>query len=268
MTGLDFDVNDGVARLWLNRPSAGNSVGPDLAGALVDATESLRQRQDVAVVVLGAAGKAFCVGGDLGFFAGADDAGAAIYALAGQVHAALLNLAAIDAPLVARVQGAAAGIGLSLVCAADVVVAGAAATFTAAYGAVGLSPDGGQSWTLPRLVGQRRAAELILTNRRVGADEAARIGLITEAVGDEELDARVDEVVARLRAASTPALGAARRLLHRSATSTFEDHLAAEAASIASLAGSADGREGVAAFVAKRRPEFGHPAEGPAQISP
>lgn len=257
MSAVSLAVVDGVARLWLERPDAGNSVGPDLAGALADAAASLVGRNDVHVVVLGAAGRAFCVGGDLGYFASADDPSKAIHALADQVHAAERSLAALDAPVVARVQGAAAGIGLSLVCAADIVVAGASASFTAAYGAVGLSPDGGQSWTLPRLVGTRRAAELILTNRRVKADEAAAIGLITEAVPDEALDERVAAIVAQLRASSLPALGAAKRLLAASAVRPFDDHLEAEAESIADLAAGADGREGVAAFLAKRKPAFG-----------
>jgi 2-(1,2-epoxy-1,2-dihydrophenyl)acetyl-CoA isomerase len=257
LTPVELDVTDGVARLRLNRPEAGNSVDPALAAALAGHAASLEGRDDVRVVVLGAAGRAFCVGGDLGYFASADDPERAIHALADGVHAAERSLAAIDAPVVCRVQGAAAGIGFSLVCAADIVIAGASASFTAAYGAVGLSPDGGQSWTLPRLVGARRAAELILTNRRVGAEEAAGIGLITEVVADEELDDRVAAVAARLAASSLPAMGAAKRLLAASATTPFDAHLEVEADTIAALAAGPDGREGVAAFLAKRRPSFG-----------
>lgn len=257
MSAVDLEVADGVARLWLNRPDAGNGVDPALATGLAEGAASLEGRDDVRVVVLGAHGRAFCVGGDLGYFSSASDPGKAIRALADDVHAAERSLAALDAPVVCRVQGAAAGIGLSLVCAADIAIAGTSASFTAAYGAVGLSPDGGQSWTLPRLVGQRRAAELLLTNCRVRAEEAAAIGLVTDAVADEDLDERVAAVVDALRVGSTPAMGAAKRLLAASATATFADHLEAEAASIAALADGPDGREGVAAFLAKRKPSFG-----------
>lgn len=257
MSAVDLQIRDGVARLWLDDAESANAFGPQMADDLLAATEELRHGRAPAVVVLGAAGKVFCGGGDLGHFAAAEDPAATVHALAGVAHSALVNLAALDAPIVARVQGAAAGIGLSLVCAADLAIAARRATFTAAYTAVGLTPDGGQSWTLPRLIGLRRATELILTNRRVDADEAARIGLITEAVADDELDHRVDETVEALRRASTSALGAARRLLARSATASFADHLRAEADSVAILAGSPDGREGVAAFLDRRPPAFG-----------
>jgi 2-(1,2-epoxy-1,2-dihydrophenyl)acetyl-CoA isomerase len=256
VSAVELTVADGIARIWLNRPEAGNSVDPGLASALAERAASLEGCSDVRVVVLGAHGKMFCVGGDLTFFASADDPAKAIHALADGVHAAERSLARLDAPVVCRVQGAAAGIGFSLVCAADIVIAGASASFTAAYGAVGLSPDGGQSWTLPRLVGLRRATELILTNRRVQAAEAAAMGLVTEAVPDEELDDRVAAVVARLRAGSLPAMGAAKHLLAASATTPFDAHLDTEADSIAERAGSPDGREGVAAFLAKRPPDF------------
>ena len=242
--------DDGVARLRLDAPGSGNAIGPAMAAALRDRSAALRERGDVRVVVLEAAGRAFCVGGDVRHFAAAADPAAAVRALAGDFHAALLDLAALDAPVVTRVQGVAAGGGLSLALAGDIVIAGASATFTSAYTRIGLSPDGGQSWLLPRLVGVRRAAELMLTNRRVDAAEAARIGLVTEAVPDEELDARVDAT------AAAPAQAAVRRLLLASATAPFAEHLETEADSIARLAATPEGREGVAAFVAKRPPDF------------
>jgi 2-(1,2-epoxy-1,2-dihydrophenyl)acetyl-CoA isomerase len=252
-----LDVADGVARLTLASPATGNAIGRDLAAALRRTTESLVDRTDVRAVLLGAEGRAFCVGGDLGYFAAhREDAQPAVQALVDDLHGALLALAALDAPVVARVQGAAAGAGMSLVCVADIAIAGAGASFTVAYTAVGLSPDGGSTWLLPRLVGLRRACELMLTNRRLSAPEALAAGILSEVVPDEHLADRADEVAGRLAAGPTPAFGAVKRLLRASATAGFEDQLRAEGESIAALAAAPSGREGVAAFLEKRPAEF------------
>lgn len=253
---IALTVAGGVADLRLDNPDAGNAIDPAWARAFRAAAQSLRERDDVRVVRLSAAGKMFCVGGDLGFFAGADDRYAALHGLADDLHDGLLALADLDAPVVARVHGAAAGAGMSLVCAADIAIGSPGASFTVAYTGVGLSPDGGSSWLLPRLVGWRRAAELMITNRRVKAEEALAIGLLTELVPDDELDARVDAVVARLAAGPTASFGAVKRLLRDSATAEFGRQLHAEADSIATLAASPTGIEGVAAFLEKRPPAY------------
>lgn len=255
--GVTIEVSEaGVAHLFLSRPAAGNALEPGICRELRDAAHELAARSDVRVVVFRTAGDVFCVGGDVRFFAGSDDAEAALRGLAGDLHDALATLAELDAPVIVRVQGVAAGAGMSLAAFGDVTVASSASSFTMAYTGVGLSPDGGSTWFLPRAVGQKRAAELMLTNRRVGAEEAARIGLVTEVVEPDELDARVAEVAERLAAGPTPSLGAVKRLLRESATSTLADQLRRETDSIATLAASPTGREGVDAFVNKRRPDF------------
>ncbi|MTD45994.1 enoyl-CoA hydratase [Conexibacter sp. W3-3-2] len=253
---LRTEIADGIARLTLATPANGNSIDPAMAGALKDAAAELAARDDVRVVVLAGEGRFFCVGGSIDYFASADDPRAALHALATDLHDGLLGLAALDAPVVAKVQGAAAGAGMSLVCAADLAIGGPGASFTVAYTGIGLSPDGGSSWLLPRLVGRRVAAELMLTNRRVKADEARALGLLNEVVPEEELDARVDEIAEKLAAGPVAAHGAVKRLLDRSATATLADQLQAEADSIADLAGSPTGVEGAAAFLAKRPPVF------------
>ncbi len=251
-------VSDGIARLTLNRPEAGNALNPPLAAALREHASQLAGRPGLRVVVFGAAGKAFCVGGDLGFMAGAgDDVGPAVTALAEDVHAAMLTLAELDAPVIAAVQGVAAGGGLGLVAGADLAVAAASARFTMAYTAAGLSPDCGTTWFLPRAIGMRRTAELALTNRRLDADEALALGLLTRVVPDGELDAAVDELAARLAAGATHAFGAVGRLLRDGERATLAEQLEAEAHHIGALAATADGREGVAAFLEKRPPVFG-----------
>lgn len=256
MSPLRTEIADGIARLTLATPDTGNSIDPAMALALKETAAELATRDDVRVVVLAAEGRFFCVGGNIEFFASADDPHAALHGLATDLHDGLLGLAALDAPVIARVHGAAAGAGMSLVCAADIAIGGPGASFTVAYTGIGLSPDGGSSWLLPRIVGRRTAAELMLTNRRVKADEAKALGLLTEVVAEDELDARVDELAAKLAAGPVRAHGAVKRLLDSSATSRFADQLAAEADSIATLAASPTGVEGAAAFLAKRPPVF------------
>jgi 2-(1,2-epoxy-1,2-dihydrophenyl)acetyl-CoA isomerase len=251
-----FAVADGVARIVLCSPQTGNAIDPQWAQEFRDGCAALGERDDLRVVVMTAEGKAFCVGGDVGFFAGSDDPRAALHALASDLHAGLLSLAALDAPVVVAAQGVAAGAGLSLVLGADIAIAGRSATFTVAYTGVGLSPDGGSSYWLPRLVGHRRAADLMLSNRRFGAEEAAAMGVLTEAVDDDALEGRVGELVAHFAAGPTAAYGAVKRLLASSARQDQAAQLADEADAISELAGAPTGREGVAAFMEKRRPSF------------
>ncbi|MCK9249316.1 MAG: enoyl-CoA hydratase-related protein [Solirubrobacteraceae bacterium] len=252
-----LEVADGIARLTLDRPDAGNAIDPPWASTLRRHAEALAARDDVRVVLLTARGRAFCVGGALGYFAeSGDGVGDALHALASELHAGILALQALDAPLVVAVGGAAAGAGLSLVAAADLVVASPAAKFAAAYTGAGLSPDGGQSWFLPRVVGLRRATEMLLTNRRLGADEALEWGLVNRVVPADELDAAAGELARTLAAGPTAAYGATRRLLRDGAAARVADQLDAEADAIAANGAHPDGREGVAAFLAKRAPTF------------
>src|SRR3954466_15245321 len=177
---VDIDVRDRIARITLNRPDVGNALDLELATALHQAAKGL-QGSDVGAVILTGAGKAFCVGGDLHYMRGADEVGDAVLRLATQFHAAIEALAALDAPVISAVRGAAAGGGMSLAIAADIVLAAESARFTMAYTAIGFPPDGGSSWTLPRLVGQRRATELMLLNPRLDAATAHHPGLSTRA---------------------------------------------------------------------------------------
>jgi 2-(1,2-epoxy-1,2-dihydrophenyl)acetyl-CoA isomerase len=253
---IELSVEDGVATLMLTRPDAGNAIDRAFVSALLEHAESLRDREDVRVVVLCGTGRNFCVGGDLQYFSSLDDVEPEILALATDFHAGIHALRELDAPLVAGVQGAAAGGGLALACACDIVLAAESARFTMAYTGAGLSPDGGSSWFLPRIVGWRLAAELILTNRVLSAAEAATAGIVTTVVADGALDSEVAATSARLAAGPTRAFGSVKRLLRASATASLQQQLDAEAQEIARNAAAADGREGVAAFLARRRPEF------------
>jgi 2-(1,2-epoxy-1,2-dihydrophenyl)acetyl-CoA isomerase len=257
MTDVKLSVEEGLARLTLARPDAGNAIDRGLVSQLRAHAEALRARADVRCVVLAGQGRNFCVGGDLAFFDSLDDVEAEIRDLAHDFHAGIQALRELDAPVVAAVQGAAAGGGLSLACASDIVVAAESARFTVAYTAAGLSPDGGCSWFLPRVVGYRLAAELLLSNRLLSATEAAAAGIVTRVVPDAELDAATLELAGRLVNGATHAYGSVKRLLQSGAVNPLDRQLEAEAIEIAANAAGPDGREGVAAFLAKRPARFG-----------
>lgn len=247
----------GIAHLTLNRPDAGNAIDPTLAADLARAATDVAADPAVRCVVLTGAGRLFCVGGDVGGMAAAgEDAPRFLRDLADTLHGAVVTMATMAKPLVVAVNGPAAGAGLSLALLGDVVIASRSAHFTAAYTGIGLTPDGGMSWLLPRLIGLRRAQAMILTNARIGADEAERIGLVTRTVDDADLADEALRTAQALVAAPTAAIGAARHLLLEGATATLRDHLEAEAATIATAGAHPESREGVAAFLARRKPIF------------
>jgi 2-(1,2-epoxy-1,2-dihydrophenyl)acetyl-CoA isomerase len=257
---VTLTVEDRVATLTLNRPEAANALDPSVLHAFRDHAESLDERDDVGVVLLKAAGKNFSVGGDLRFMHDAgDDVADAIYGLASTMHAGILALAEQDAPVISVVRGAAAGGGMSLEIAADLVLAAETAHFTVAYTAIGFSMDGGGSWTLPRIVGSRKAMELALLNERLTAARAQELGIVTRVVPDDELDAEAQQLAERLAHGPIGAHGAIKRLLRCSSVRSLEQQLSDEAHTIAGLAAAPDGREGVLAFLDKRAPHFGEP---------
>lgn len=247
---------DGVATLTLNDPQSRNAISPGWGKRFREIAESLDSRE-VRVVVIEATGTHFSVGGDISFFAAAANIRDDVYALAADIHAGLLALSELPAPLIASVQGPAAGAGLSLVLASDFAIATESAAFVVAYTAIGLSPDLGCSYWLPRRVGSRRATELTLTNRRVDSGEAERIGILTEVVDDQaKLSQRVAELAGDLAAGPLAAHGAVKRLAEMSWNNTLAQQLDAEAHSIADLAASPTGAEGITAFRERRKPRF------------
>lgn len=253
-------VEAGVAWLTLARPDARNAVGPELASALNDAAQLCSEDPAVRCVVLTGAGRYFCVGGDISLFAKAGgSAESEVLDLARTLHAGVYRLATMEKPLVTAINGPAAGAGLSLAILGDIAIAAESAHFTVAYSAIGLTTDGGASWWLPRLIGLRRAQEMVLTNRRVDAEEAVRIGLVTRTVPDAELAGAARQIAVMLADGATQALGRCRQLLLASANADLATQLDAEAEAIAAASGGLEGREGVAAFLAKRPPAFRAP---------
>ena len=254
---VQLEVTAGIARVTLNRPDNGNAINRELCSELRAQAESLLERDDVRAVILDARGPRFCVGGDLAYFEGIDDIEAELIALATDFHAGIDALRRLDAPVIAAVRGAAGGGGFSLVLACDLAIGTESSKYTMAYTAAGLSPDGGSSWTLPRIVGWRLATQLMLTNRVLSAAEAKELTILTDVVPDEELESAVDALAAKIAAGATGAYGTVKRLLRESTDNTLAQQFEAEGLAIAANAASAHGREGVGAFLAKRRPVFG-----------
>ena len=250
-----FERVDDVARLVLNRPDAMNAMNMTLMKDLRSAAERCAAESVRAVVVTGA-GKAFSAGGDLGAFGDADDPSQLLKALTVELHAAQVTLANLDAPVIAAVNGTAAGAGLSLACSCDYVVATEKAKFTMAYTGAGLVPDGGSTFFLPRLIGLRRTQELMLTNRVLTASEALDWQLINQVAAPEELDAEAMKLAGRLATGPSRAFGQVKRLLLASAGRELEAQLDLEGDSIAASAGTPDGQEGIRAFLEKRKPAF------------
>lgn len=239
--------------MTLSRPDHGNTIDPALARALLEAAKRCDEDDDIRCVVLTGRGKLFCGGGDVSAFAAAGaDVSAFLEDLAETLHAAIMRLMRMRKPLITLVNGPAAGAGMSLAMIGDFALAARSAHFSPAYTALGLSPDGGMSWLLPRVVGLRRAQEIILSNRRVPSDEAERIGIVTRIVDGEQLLASGAELAAKLVAEPVAAFGAVRRLLLESYDSTLEAQLEREMRSIAALGNSEESRRRVAAFVARR----------------
>jgi 2-(1,2-epoxy-1,2-dihydrophenyl)acetyl-CoA isomerase len=212
----------------------------------------------VRAILITAIGKSFCVGGDVSSMVAAKEAGLPplLSSMVTPLHKALLTLRRQDAPVIACVRGAAAGAGLSIVAQADIVIASANAKFCMAYTGIGLSPDGGATWSLPRVIGLRRTVELALTNRRLIAEEALSWGLVTRIVADDALEADALATARLLADGPTVAYGAVRRLLASSFESEFATQLDRETREILRCGGTTDAREGVAAFAARRPPLY------------
>lgn len=255
---IRLDIADGLATLTLDRPAAANAVNRDMAGDLRDAALRLAHDKGVRAVLLRAEGRVFCGGGDLASFATQDAASLPVYIenVAIDLHAAVARLAKLDAPVIAAVRGSCGGAGMSLVAACDLVVAGESAKFTMGYTKVGLVPDGTSSYFLARVVGLRRATDLVLTNRVLGAAEAESWGLVNRVVPDDEVDDQALALARQLAAGPTAAFGGAKRLLVDGASATLERAMEAETVAIAAACTSADAAEGMAAFLAKRAPAF------------
>ena len=252
---IALEQSGAVARITLNRPDAANGMNDTMTRELADAAARC-DTAETKVVVLTGAGRFFSAGGDLKAFASAPSRGRYLKGVADDLHRAISTFARIDAVVITAVNGVAAGAGFSLAVAGDLVLAAESASFTMAYTRAGLSPDGSATYYLPRLIGVTRTKELMLTNRTLSAQEASRWGLLTEVVPDGQLAARADQLADQLAATAGGSNGGVKALLLDTFSNGLEEQMELEGRLIAQRAESADGREGVDAFLAKRAPDF------------
>jgi 2-(1,2-epoxy-1,2-dihydrophenyl)acetyl-CoA isomerase len=257
LTTLLFSVSEHVAYITLNRPAAANAVSLELAQELEEVACECDESESVRAVLLTGAGRIFCAGGDKSFAAQEPThVPAHLRRVNRFLHSAILCFARMRAPVVVAVNGPAAGYGMSLACAGDIVIANESARFTMDYSRVGLTPGASSTYFLPRTIGLRRTMELALTNRTLTAREAEAIGLVTRVVPDVQLIAQAGSMANELAHGPTRAYGGMKRLLYSTATNSLYEQMELENESIADMARSADAQEGVAAFLAKRPPQF------------
>lgn len=257
MSEVIYQKSGTIAKITLNRPEAGNAFNQPMADALLKVANSVAHDPEVRVVMLTGAGGMFCVGGDVGDFAkNSADIGAFLANLAGTLHVSLAQFAAMKKPMITLVNGPAAGAGMSLAISGDFVLVAPEASFTAAYGGIGLTPDGGMTWALPRLIGLRQAQDIILSNRRVLAEEAVTIGMATRITAAGGLMAAGEALANDLSARAVGAMGQARWLLQTGMAEGFVTQMDRELQSIVAAGEGKEGRIGVAAFLGRSKPDF------------
>ncbi len=253
-----FSVDGDIARIRLDRPDRLNALDFAVGVELLDALSRAERDRSVKAVQLTGEGRAFMAGGDLALFhAAPDHADQEASRLIGLFHQIIRCIRRMNAPVVAGVQGAVAGGGLGLALACDLVVAARDATFVPAYTRIGTSPDGGTTWSITRLIGQRRALEWIMLGEPMSAEEARAIGLINRVVDSDKLGAEVDAVAARIAAGPAFAFASVKRLVHQAPTVPLDVQLESERDAFVAAARMADFREGITAFFERRAAKFG-----------
>lgn len=252
-----LQVEGRIARLTLNRPDKGNAFDVGLAVAFDEAVAALAARPEVRVVIISGAGKRFCVGGDIeSFAANADHLQDVIRKILDHVGVAMARLASLPLVTITAVNGAAGGAGIGLALSGDIVVAAESVKMGAGYSAIGLSPDAGASWYVTRRVGVNRALELFLTNRPIAAAELCQWGAVNRVVPDAELAATVDGLAQTIANGAHGATLAIKELAGSAASKTLGEQLARETELMLGNAAGADAREGVRAFLEKRKPRY------------
>jgi 2-(1,2-epoxy-1,2-dihydrophenyl)acetyl-CoA isomerase len=253
---VQVESRGAVTVVTLNRPDSSNTLNLQMAMDLLAAAMTCGRNEAVRAVVLAGAGKNFCFGGDLRAMAAkGDGAGAYVRELTTYLHEAISHFVRMDAPVIAAVNGTAAGAGVGLVAMADLAICASSAKFNLAYTGVGLTPDASTSFLLPRAIGAKRSMELLLLNRTITADEAVSWGLVNRAVPEAQLLNEALKVGEQLAAGARGALGHTKRLIATS-LGALESQMVLESQTISARASTEEGQEGIGAFLAKRKPEF------------
>ena len=261
MADLEVSIENGIATLTMNRPEARNALSSEMKQLLTDALHDIENDDNVRCVVLNGKGEHFMAGGDVkGMFETFNQTPAEIekvYQLRiHDLHTIMYPMRRMGKPIIASVRGAAAGAGVSFALCCDLVICADDAFFTMAYCNIGTSPDGSSTFQLPRTLGIKKAMEMTLLGDRFTAQEARDMGLVNWVVPAAELEAETKKLATRLANGPTYAYGRAKQLLYQSDATHWEAQLQAEAESFAACAARQDFKEGVTAFVEKRKPNF------------
>ncbi len=250
-------IENNLATITLNRPTAANGLDMNLGNELYEIICKVDVDENIKAVLINANGKFFSAGGDLKYMQqNFDNLGITVKTLADKLHLCIALLDRMEKPVIVAVNGMAAGAGFSIAISGDIVVAAESAMFTLAYTAAGLSPDGGATYRLPRLIGMRKAAELLYTNRKLSANEALEWGLVTRVVADNELQEKAENLALKLAKGPTKSFATVKKLLLSSFNNSLETQMEMEARGIAACAISENGKEGIKAFLEKRKPVF------------
>ena len=258
---LRIEIDDDIATLTLDRPDAFNAMSPEMIGELTVAMAWLADQGTFRSLIVTGAGKAFCAGGDVSWFRKGiedpdHDISAEVRRGADALHAAIIDLRRVEQPVIAAVNGPAAGAGFSLALACDFRISAEGAFFAPAYGRIGASPDGGMTYFLPRVLGPSKALELLLDDPNLPAADALELGLVSEVLPAEELMDRARERAAKLGRLAPHYVKMAKRLVGVSIENGLAEHLQLERHGIADGLGTEDARLGVTAFFSGEKPEF------------
>lgn len=252
---LDFSKNNGVATIKFNRPDKFNSFNKELALAVQDSLDNCEKDENIRAIVLTGEGKAFCAGQDLA--EATDPNGPPLKSIVGKHYNPIIErIRAIEKPIIAAVNGVAAGAGANIALACDIVIAKNSAKFIQAFSAIGLIPDSGGTFFLPRLIGSQKALALMMTGDRISAEEAEKMNMIYKAIEDEGFDAYVSGFVAKIAIMPTRGLGLTKKAVNASFSNSLSEQLALEEQLQTEAGQTEDFKEGTTAFLEKRKPEF------------
>jgi len=249
--------NENILEITLHRPDAYNALNLEMMKMLAEALSAAATDRAIKGVLLTGTGKAFCSGDDLKWISQQEEeAGSVLYRLAPQFHLSIVEIRRMEKPVIAAINGIAAGGGFSLALACDFRVMGQSAILRQAYTSSGLSIDGGGSFALPRLVGLARAMEIMAFDQSISSSQALEWGLVTEVVPDDEVLTVARTMLIDLNMTALHSFAWSKRLMHESFTNTLESQLELERQGISACAAHPNGQEGIRAFVEKRRPVF------------
>jgi 2-(1,2-epoxy-1,2-dihydrophenyl)acetyl-CoA isomerase len=252
-----FEQHGSIGVMTFNRPEVFNAMSSELITAFRDMTSNIIKSTTLRALIVKGAGKAFLAGGDVSvFYKQRNTVADTVKPIGDALHEGIINMRNMPFPVIAEVQGACAGAGVSVMMACDFAIASTAATFKTAYTQIGLSPDGGSTYFLPRLVGMRKAAELIMLSDVINAEQALSLGLVNRVVAPDALPSEVQQLAERLSQGATQAYARAKRLINQSWQTPMQQHLDDEITYFADCARTDDFKEGVTAFMEKRKPVF------------